>query len=274
MNHNDIIYEKIEGIAKIVLNRPKSYNAFSMDMLNGWYKALVDAGNDKKVRVIVITGAGKSFCAGGDIKALAAGRGFLHLNNEDTIEELSPVEIREMLSGIIHRIPLTIGQLEKPVIAAINGPAMGAGLDMALACDIRIASEEAILSESYINLGITPGNGGAYFLPRLVGVAKALELLWTGDRISAAEALRIGLVNRVVPAHQLEEETLNLARQIARKSPQVVRFLKKLVYQGLNSNLESSLDLVASHTAIVAGSEEQKKVLLAFLEKRELVIKV
>lgn len=266
MEYKDLLYEKKNGIAKITLNRPDSFNAFSYDMLKSWHLALLDADQDEDVRVILLTGAGKAFCAGGDIKSMRSGKGFLHGNTSD--QELVALDYKKCLWEIIHRIPLTLESMEKPVIAAINGPAMGAGLDMALMCDIRIASEKAVLAESYINVGLVPGDGGAFFLPRLVGLAKALELLLTGDSIDANEALRIGLVNKVVPSAELEEKSWAMAQKIAQKSPQAARFIKRLIYQGLDSNLKTALDAVSSHMAIIACTEDHKEALTAFLEKR------
>lgn len=268
MEFKDIIYEKKDGIAKITLNRPQSYNAFSVDMLEGWYRALLNARDDEEVRVVILTGAGKAFCSGGDVKSMQAGKGFCHGYARERGETISPREYKESLEKLVHRIPLALRDLDKPVIASVNGPAMGAGLDMALMCDIRIASDRAVFAESYINVGLVPGDGGAFFLPRLVGVAKALELLLTGERIDAAEALRIGLVNRVVPEKELEKESWELASTIAQKSPRVARLIKRLVYEGLSSDVKTALDTVSSHMAVIAVSDDHRKALEAFLKKR------
>ncbi|MFZ5645838.1 MAG: enoyl-CoA hydratase/isomerase family protein [Bacillota bacterium] len=267
MELKDILYTKVAGIAYITLNRPESFNAFSVDMLKGWASALLDAGADDEVNVIVVTGAGKAFCSGGDVKAMQAGKGFLH--REDETGQLGPMDYKKSLWDLIHRIPLILENLDKPVIASINGPATGAGLDMALMCDLRIASDQAKFAESYIRMALVPGDGGAFLLPRLVGLPKALELLWTGDIIDAEEALRIGLVNRVVPAGQLEQATVEMARRLAQGPQLAIRMIKRLVYQGLKSDLRTALDTVSSHMAIITGTEDHKEAAKAFFEKRK-----
>jgi len=268
MEFKDILYSKGEGIATITLNRPESYNAFSVDMLQGWARALLDAGADDQVRVIVVTGAGKAFCSGGDIKSMQAGKGFLH-HEGDTGGQLGPMDNKTSLREIIHRIPLILEDLDKPVIASINGAATGAGLDMALMCDLRIASDKAKFAESYIRMGLVPGDGGAFFLPRLVGLTKALELLWTGDMIDAGEALRIGLVNKVAPSGQLEQATREMALRLAEGPQLAIRMIKRLVYQGLRSDLRSALDTVSSHMALITTTEDHQEAANAFFEKRK-----
>ena len=169
----------------------------------------------------------------------------------------------------VHRIALALEDLDKPVIAAINGAAMGAGMDMALMCDLRVCSDRARLAESYINLGVVPGDGGAYFLPRLVGTARALELLLTGDVLGAEAALGLGIVNRVVPHDRLMEETLALAGKIASKPPLAVRMTKRSVYQGLTGSLRAHLDAVSSQLALLSETEDHQEAARAFLEKRK-----
>lgn len=157
---------------------------------------------------------------------------------------------------------------DKPVIASINGPAMGAGLDMALMCDLRIASDKAKFAESYVRIGLIPGDGGAFFLPRLVGLSKALEMLWTGDTLDAEEALRIGLVNKVVPAEKLDEATKEMACRLA-EGPQIaITMIKRLVYQGLKSDLRSSLDLSSSNMGIVTSTKDYQAALSSFFTKK------
>jgi enoyl-CoA hydratase/carnithine racemase len=168
-------------------------------------------------------------------------------------------------------IALTLEDMDKPVIAAINGAAMGAGLDMALMCDLRICSDRAKLGESYILMGVAPGDGGAYYLPRLVGTAKALELCLTGDVVTAQEAAAMGMVNRVVPHEQLMEETMKLAAKIAAKPPLAIRMIKRAVYQGLTSTLRAHLDCISSHLAILSETKDHREAARAFLEKRKPV---
>lgn len=268
MEYKDIIYTKSENIAYITLNRPDSYNAFSVNMLKSWANALVDARDDKDVYVIVVTGAGKAFCSGGDIKSMRSGKGFLY-HEEETAGEMRPMDFKNSLWGLIHRIALLLEDIDKPVIASINGPATGAGLDMALMCDLRITSDKSKFAESYVRMALVPGDGGAFFLPRLVGLSKALELLWTGDIIEPEEALRIGLVDRVVPAEQLEQATRELARKLAEGPQLSIRMIKRLVYQGLRSDLRTALDAVSSHMSIITSTEDHKEAVNAFFEKRK-----
>jgi len=168
-----------------------------------------------------------------------------------------------------HRIALTLEDLDKPIIAAINGAAMGAGLDMALMCDMRICSERAKLAESYIQMGLVPGDGGAYFLPRLIGISRAMELLLTSDVISPEKALEIGLVNRVVRHDDLMKETVKLAEKIAGRPPLAVRMTKRAVYQGMTSCLRSHLDYISSQIALLSETEDHREAAKAFLEKRK-----
>ena len=173
-----------------------------------------------------------------------------------------------MLTSHIHRIALAIEDLDKPVIAAINGVAVGAGLDMALMCDMRIMARSTRVSEGYIRVGLVPGDGGCYYLPRLVGVAKALELLLTGDFIDADEAARIGLVNHVVDGSELDDAVQALARKIADAPPVVVRMIKRATYQSLRTDLRTSLDLISSHTGGRDVIQDSAEAIAAFREKR------
>ncbi len=194
-----LIFSVKDHVATITLNRPESLNAFSVPMIRAWIAALEECRDRDDVRVIVVTGAGRAFCAGGDVRAMEQRRGFLAQGEAELDTYSTPLAVKDSLWKLIQRIPLTLESIDKPVIAAINGDAVGAGLDMALMCDLRLAAEGARLSEGYVRVGIVPGDGAAYFLPRLVGPAKALELLLTGDRVTAREAERIGLINKVVP---------------------------------------------------------------------------
>lgn len=256
MNQPHVIYEIRDHIAIITLNRPQFKNAFSPEMINLWNQFLKDARADDEVRVIVLTGKGDAFCSGGDIREMAEGK-------------FRSWDMKNFLWEGVHRIALTLEDLDKPVIAAINGAAMGAGMDMALMCDLRVCSDKARLAESYITLGLVPGDGGAYFLPRLVGVSKALELLLTGDHIGPKEALQLGLVNRVVPHERLMEETLALAGKIASRSPLAIRMMKRAVYQALTSTLRTHLDYISSQMALVSETSDHREAARAFLEKRE-----
>ncbi len=255
MDEPHLLYQTEGHIATLTINRPEAKNAFSHDMITLWRKGLEDAKADEKVRVIVLTGKGDVFCSGGDIRDMAEGR-------------LRAWDMKRFLWDEVHRIILALEDLDKPVLAAINGAAMGAGLDMALMCDLRVCSDRARLAESYILMGVVPGDGGAYFLPRLIGTAKALELLLTGDPVSPEEAFRLGLVNRVVPHDRLMGETLALAHRIAEKPPLAIRMMKRAVYQGLTGSLRSHLDYISSQLALLTETKDHQEAANAFLEKR------
>jgi enoyl-CoA hydratase/carnithine racemase len=245
-------------MAVITLNRPEAKNAFSPEMITLWRRFLEDARQDDQVRVIIVTGKGDTFCSGGDIRDMAEGK-------------LRSWDMKRFLWEGVHRIVLTLEDLDTPVIAAINGAAMGAGLDMAIMCDLRVCSDKAKLAESYILMGLVPGDGGAYFLPRLVGMAKALEMLFTGDILSPEEALEAGLVNYVVPHDRLMEETMRLADSIASKPPLAVRMMKRAVYQAQGSTLRAHLDYISSQLALLSETRDHLEAAQAFLEKRKPV---
>jgi enoyl-CoA hydratase/carnithine racemase len=180
----------------------------------------------------------------------------------------TPLDHKNQLWEHIHRIPKALDAIDKPVIAMVNGVAVGAGMGMCLMCDVRIASDEARFSTGYVKVGLVPGDGDTYFLPRLVGTAKALELLWTSDFVDAIHAERLGIVNRVVPAAELAEETYALARRIA-EGPQIpIRMIKRLVYQSMRLDLRTHLDLVSSHMAVVRETADHAEGVEAFKEKR------
>ncbi len=255
-----VLYEIKGHTAVLTLNRPEVKNAFSAEMLTLWRGYLEQARADDQVRGIVVTGKGDVFCSGGDIRDMAAGK-------------LRSWEMKNFVWEGVHRIAFTLEDLDKPVIAALNGSAMGAGLDMALMCDMRISSDKARLGESYILLGLVPGDGGAYYLPRLVGISKALELFLTGDALTADEAQKMGIVNRVVPSDRLMEETLKLADKIGSRPPQAVRMMKRAVYQGVASTLRSHLDYISSQLALLSETEDHVEAAKAFLEKRRPIFK-
>ncbi|OPY12551.1 MAG: 2,3-dehydroadipyl-CoA hydratase [Syntrophus sp. PtaB.Bin001] len=256
MSEEHVLYGVDNNCALITLNRPKAKNAFSPEMIRLWRQSLEEAGRDDRVRVVILTGNGDTFCSGGDIQDMAEGK-------------LRSWGMKNYLWEGVHRIVLAMEDLDKPVIAAINGAAMGAGLDMALMCDLRICSDKARLAESYILLGVVPGDGGAYFLPRLVGTAKALELFLTGDPISPEEALRLGIVNRVVPHDRLLEESRALAEKIASRPPLAVRMTKRAVYQAQTSTLRAHLDYISSQLSLLTETEDHLEAAKAFLEKKK-----
>ena len=256
MSEPHVLYEVKKDIAIIMLNRPEAKNRFSPEMITLWREHLEEARADNDIRVIVVTGKGDTFCSGANIADLADGK-------------LRLWDMKKYLWEGIQRIALCLEDLDKPIIAAINGAAMGAGMDMAIMCDLRVCSDRAKLSESYVNLGEVPGDGGAYFLPRLVGVSKALELLFTGDDINPQEALELGLVNRVVPHDRLMDETIIMAEKIARKPPLAIRMIKRAVYQAQTGTLRSHLDYISSQAALLSGTQDHHEAAKAFLEKRK-----
>jgi enoyl-CoA hydratase/carnithine racemase len=253
----ELLYEaRSDGVAVITLNRPERLNAFTREMIDLWVDALEDARGNDAVQVVVVTGAGRAFCSGGDVGGM-----------NERPSDLTGLDHKRWLE-VIHRVPLTLETLDKPVIAAMNGVAVGAGLDMALMCDLRYAAAGSRFSEGYVKVGLIPGDGGTYFLPRLVGTARALELLWTGDFVSAEDAERIGLVNRVVPADELVPMTLKLAARLASGPSVAIRTIKRAVYQGVRMDLRTHLDLISSHMAIVRQTHDHREGARAFVEKR------
>ncbi|MFA7323552.1 MAG: enoyl-CoA hydratase-related protein [Candidatus Nanopelagicales bacterium] len=251
----EVLYQVSNGVATITLNRPERRNAFTLTMVNAWADLLDRASSDDGVKVIVITGAGNAFCAGIDLDVLAA-------------LDPSALARREFLTQDIHRVALAMERLDKPVIAAVAGAAVGAGMDMALMCDMRFAAESARFSAAYVRIGVVPGDGGCYFLPKLVGMGKALELLLTGDTVTGAEAERMGMVNAVLPDENLVSHVQALAERIAAQPPLSVRLIKRAAYQSQNTDLRTALDLVASHMGVIMTTQDHHEALAAFREKR------
>ncbi|CAN5299632.1 crotonase/enoyl-CoA hydratase family protein [soil metagenome] len=249
-----LLFDVKDKIATITFNNPEKLNAFNQPMLHAYRERLEEARDRDDVNVIVVTGAGKGFCAGGDVGQMGASKP-------------TPKEIKEGLWNLIQRIPLTMQTIDKPIIAAINGAAVGAGLDMALHCDMRVAVESAKLGETYVRVGLVPGNGGAYFLPRIIGLPKALELLWSAELLTAQKAKEIGLVNHVAAEGKLMEDTYAIARKIADAPPISVRYIKRLTYQCMDLDMRTALDLVSSHMTIARSSEDHAEAIRAFKEK-------
>lgn len=252
----DLEYTMENGVGTILLNRPDRKNAFTLEMIDQWTEILRDARTDDSVGAIVLTAAGDAFCSGAELGTLAPG-------------EPTPYDRKAFLTDHIHRIAYALEDLDKPVIAAVNGAAVGAGMDFALMCDMRFAARSARFSEGYIRVGLVPGDGGAYYLPRLVGPAKALELLLTGDFIDATEAERIGVVNRVCEDEELREETRKFAERLAAGPPLITQMIKRSVYQSARSDLRTSLDLISSHMGIVQSMDDSHEAFNAFREKRD-----
>ncbi len=258
MKFRDILYTKEDGIATITFNRPKALNSLTATMGKEWMTAIEDAANDDQVKVVVLTGAGRAFCAGRDMRY-----------GEDEFESFSPFGSKHRQQNIAH----ILAALEKPLIGAINGPAVGGGMDYASMCDIRIASERAKFSMAYVRMGLIPAAGGCYFLPRIVGIANACELIWTGRMIDAHEALRIGFVSQVVAHDELEAATKELATRLATGPAIAIRLAKRLIYRCLELDLEKALEEHQKAMLIALNTEDAKEGPRAWIEKREPIFK-
>ncbi|MFC4409935.1 enoyl-CoA hydratase/isomerase family protein [Chungangia koreensis] len=246
----DLLFTVEGHVAKIVLNRPDQMNAFSKEMMDLWIEALVEIRDNPEIHMGIVTGNGRAFCAGGDVKAMINREGFLSKNSDDTDLRSTPLAVKNSLWKMIQRIPLLMDEIDKPMIAVVNGHAMGAGLDMALMCDIRIASERAKMGETYINAGIVPGDGGGYYLPRIIGLDAALEMFWTGKVLNAHEALDMKIVSHVVPHDELDNFVTKYCKEILKKPQEVVQMMKRIVKESQTMTLRQSLDYVSSQMAI------------------------
>ena len=260
----DLIYEVKGHLARITMNRPEHLNCFSEEMIHLWTKALEDVRDSEDIYAVLLSGNGKSFCAGGDVKAMAAGDGFFE--SHDDISSTALARKNSLWKGI-QRIPLILEEIDKPVVAKIHGAAVGAGLDMALMCDVRIASESATMSESYFNAGIVPGDGGAYFLPRIIGRDKALDMFWTTKVLKGAEAERIGLVTHVVPDDELDDYVEAYMQKLLEAPQTAMRLTKRAIYQSEQITLRSSLDMVSSFMGIVTELDDYRTRTSALVEK-------
>lgn len=265
MEFEQILYEKSDGIATITLNRPERMNAFTDVMLKEWAAALEDARLDLAVRVVVLTGAGRGFCAGADLKGSMLGEG---AGQAAASGPPAAADRRNWLRDGVHYVPRAVQLLDKPYIAAVNGSAVGAGMDMASMADIRIASEGAKFAMSYVKVGLVPGDGGCFLLPRIVGLQKALELIWTGDFIDAQEALRIGYVARVVPGEELAAVTREFALRLAQGPAVAMQLAKRLVYRGLESTWHEAFEQANTAMAIAQSTEDAREGPRAFAENR------
>ena len=262
MSYEAILFDVAEGVATITLNRPERLNAFDDQMLAEWRDAIDTADHDPEVRVIVVTGAGRGFCSGMNVAAEAGGSGLLRT-------EASVATRRHSLRDRVHPIPRALIQLEKPYIAAVNGAAAGAGMDMASMADIRFCSSNAKFGMTYVRMGLIPGDGGTYTLPRIVGMAKALELMWTGRLFTAQEALEMGYVSAVYEPDDLMPKALELARQIAKGPATAVQLTKKLSYRSQNIPFDEHLDMAQMAMFVAQSTEDAREGPRAFVEKRE-----
>ncbi|MCZ2110893.1 MAG: enoyl-CoA hydratase/isomerase family protein [Dehalococcoidia bacterium] len=262
MAYEAILYTVSEGVATITLNKPERLNAFDNQMLDEWHDAIVRADVDPDVRVVIITGAGRGFCSGMNVAAEASGSGVLRTESTVAIR-------RHSLRNRVHPIPRALIQLEKPYIAAINGAAAGAGMDMASMADIRFASSTARVGMTYVRMGLIPGDGGTWSLPRIVGTQRALDMIWTGRMITAQEALEIGYVMAVYEPDELMPRVTEYARQIAKGPATAVQLSKKLVYRSANIPFDEHLDNAQMAMFIAQTTEDAREGPRAFVEKRE-----
>lgn len=254
-----VLYEQDGAVVLLTLNRPEQRNPISDgEVVDALVAALERVNGDKSVKALVITGAGTAFSTGGNIAAMVEGEG---------LAAKVPVDTRRNYQTGIQRIPLAFEALEVPAIAAVNGPAIGAGCDLTCMCDIRIAGESARFAESFVRLGIIPGDGGAWLLPRAVGYSKACEMAFTGDIIDAREALACGLVSKVVPNDELIPAAMDLARRIAANPGHALRLTKRLMKEGQHMRLDSLLQLSAAMQALAHATEEHRTAVAAFMAK-------
>lgn len=257
---NLVLRERIGPVLKVTLNAPERRNPISdVDMIDALAQAMTEADTTPDVRAVVLTGAGSAFSSGGDMKKMAPGQG---------LRDATPVLTRTNYIRGIQRLPLLFEALEVPVVAAINGPAIGAGCDLACMCDVRVASERAVFAESFVKVGLVPGDGGAWLLPRIVGFSKASEMALTGDSLNAAQALACGLVSKVVSAGDLLQEALDVANRISSNPRHAVRMTKRLLREAQTASLAATLQLSAAMQALVHTTRDHEEAVSAFVERR------
>ncbi|MFQ5925404.1 MAG: enoyl-CoA hydratase/isomerase family protein [Dehalococcoidia bacterium] len=267
MDYETIILKKEDHIATITLNRPERMNAVNPEMEREVVAALEDVSDDDDVRVVVITGAGRAFCSGADVRSILGG------GAEEAALGGSAETMRRYLRGGFQKISLGLQKMEKPTIAMVTGAAVGAGCDFAFACDMRVGSENARFRNGFVRIGLIPGAGGTWLYTRLMGLGRGLEFLFTGDFLGAEEAERIGVLNKVVPAEDLERETMELARKIAKGPPIAIRLSKMQAYKALEVDLGTALEMAATCQALALSTEDYREGVTAFIEKREAQFK-
>lgn len=256
MQFTKIIFDRRGGMARITMNRPEAMNGLDMDLLHEMEAALDECEKGDDIRVVVITGKGRAFSAGADLKYQ------LNVIAGDVVRRLEFIRL-------VGKVTKTIYDLSKPVIAAVNGFALAGGLEIIMACDLAIAADNAQIGDQHINYALLPGAGSSQRLPRLIGARKAKEYLFTGKWMSAQEAERLGLVNQVVPADKLEEAVAEMAARLASKSPQTLKEMKRLVNRGLETSLDAGLEMEGPACVLHAASDDAQEGLRAFIEKRE-----
>jgi 2-(1,2-epoxy-1,2-dihydrophenyl)acetyl-CoA isomerase len=262
MTYKCLLFSVSDRIATLTLNRPERLNALGDTLRDDLYDAVNRSASDPDVGVLVITGAGRGFCSGGDVKSM---------NERDkTGEAPSPID---RFAPIRDRIVLAMRDCPKPIIAAVNGAAAGAGMNLALACDMRVASSAAKFSQAFVKRGLAPDWAGTWFLPRAVGTAKAFELILTGDSVDADEALKLGIVNAVFAPEQLMAETYKLARKIADGPPVAIALSKRAIYHNQDVDLRAGLEFETFAQGLCRETEDSREGVRAFMEKRAPVFK-
>jgi enoyl-CoA hydratase/carnithine racemase len=262
MTYECLLYEVKDGIATLTLNRPERLNALGGSLRQDFHDAVTRAGADPEVRVMVVTGAGKGFCSGGDVKAM--GEAKAGQRERPLLEKIAPGRDRTLLA---------MREAPQPIIAAVNGAAAGAGMNLALGCDLRIASTAAKFTQAFVKRGLHPDWGGTYFLPRVVGMAKACEMIFTGEVIDAAEALRLGIVSRVVAPEELLPTAYEVARRIAAGPPVAIRLAKRSLYANEDLDLRGALQMETMAQNICFETEDATEGIRAFGEKRAPIFK-
>ncbi len=256
---NFLKYDQDGSVVTLTMNQPETRNPLTGNSaVDEFVAACARVNADSSVKAVIVTGAGPAFSTGGNVKDM---RRFFE-------QDVPSLAIRDEYRSGVQRLPLALYNLEVPTIAAVNGPAVGAGCDLACMCDIRIAAPEASFAESFIRMGIIPGDGGAWLLPRVVGMSKAAEMAFTGETIDAGEALRIGLVSRIAPPGQLLETARALALRIAANPGPALRLTKKLMREGQHLRLDSLLELSAAYQALAHQTAQHEEAVRAFIEKR------
>jgi len=260
MSEDSVLYEKNGRVVTWTINRPEIRNSVSAIEVVDRFEELAEmVAKDHEVSCVILTGAGTAFSSGGDVK---------DFTRRAAEMQARPVRTRHWYREGIQRIPLALDKLEIPTIAAVNGHAIGAGCDLAMMCDIRIAADTAQFGEVFVNLGIIPGDAGSWYLPRLVGRSKAFELTFTGDVIDAAEAKEIGMVSHVVPLDELMPAARKMADKISRKPPEALRMTKRLLKESEFQRLDTALEMAAAMQALAQSTKDHEEAATAFVEKR------
>jgi enoyl-CoA hydratase/carnithine racemase len=259
MDLTDLRYDCDDSIATITLDRPDARNAYSEAMVESLVRALDAAERDDAIRAVILTGTGKAFHAGGDLKRMRDGSGMF---------AGGPVALRRQYIDGIQRVPRRLAAFDKPILAAVNGAAIGAGLDLACMCDIRIVARGAKLGSTFVKVGLVPGDGGAYFLARTIGFPRALAMVLTGRVIEADEALAIGLAHEVCEPPELLATTRRRAEEIAANAPLAVRLTKRAAYRSFDADVETALELAATFQGMSQNTADHREAVAAILEKR------